>query len=118
MVPPPREFLGDGASAATTPAISSKPDSQSPAVMSLPPRSCALCRSDEPGADAGAVEAERDQHDRVVGRAEGQGIVVADHREQHRQREIGVVHRSAACRASPYTGSGARPSAFALTISR
>ena len=72
----------------------------------------------EPGADAGAGEAHRDQHQPVVTRPEGHGIVVADHDEQHRQREIGVVHRAL---LAAQTRSGIRsrgPAACARTSSR
>ena len=55
-------------------------------------RSASLVPRDEPHADQRARHGERDQDEPVPGMIGGERVVVADHREQHRQREIGVVH--------------------------
>ena len=47
---------------------------------------------DEELPDRGAGEHHQDQHQPVARMVPGEAVVVAQHREQHRQREIGVVH--------------------------
>ena len=49
---------------------------------------------DEELSDEHAGEHDHAQHQPAVALAEGHRIMIADHHEQHRQREIGVVHRA------------------------
>ena len=53
-----------------------------------------LVALDEVDADQRAGRRDGNQHRPVVACAEGQCVVVAQHRKEHGQREIGVVHRA------------------------
>ncbi len=51
-----------------------------------------LCRATNHTRISAPASGERDQDEPVPGMIGGERVVAADHREQHRQREIGVVH--------------------------
>ena len=98
--PPPLPADRGMIATARTTSVSAPAASGSGEAPSLVPR-------DEPHADQRARHGERDQDQPVPGMIGGERVVVADHREQHRQREIGVVH-GALLAAQPVDSGRAR----------